>query len=85
MLKRIVGGIAGDHWKHCSKEVVWLLSVPQGKVPRRPLSCLCHAGRSMSKAAARVNAGLWVREDLKKNPRKTPWYLCGQNIIKLLI
>lgn len=60
MLKRIAGVIAGDHWKQNSKEVVQLLSVPQGKVPRQSLSCLCCAGRSVSKAASRVNAGLWV-------------------------
>lgn len=89
MLKRIVGGIAGDHWKHSSQEVVWLLFVPQGKVPRQSLSCLCCAGRSTSKAASRVKKcralGVWVGEDLKKHSRKTPWYLCGKNVTKVLI
>lgn len=71
MLQRIAGGIAGDHWKHSSKEVVWLLSVPQDKVPRQSLSCLCCAGRSIKGECGAL--GIWVGEDLKKHPMVSLW------------
>lgn len=88
MLKRIAGGNCRRPLETLEQRSSLAFVCPSRwgaqAVAELPLLCWKEHKQSSIKGECRALGG-WVGEDLKKQPKKAPWYLCCQNMIKLCI